>query len=188
MSVTAVPIRPIKKGSLVKLWVGLGALCLIAAGIAWAGTRDQVSNDPASYLASNAKSPGVATTASGLQIRMLSPGRGPQIGPNDGVIINYEGRLLDGTVFGTTKGRQPAPMLVSQVVPGFAEALQLMQPGGSYRIWLPPELAYGSDVPPGGPIPPNAVLEFDVSVLQVVPNAALQVGPGAVPPPAASQP
>lgn len=183
MSVTAVPIRPIKKGSVVKLWVGLGALALVAGGLAWAGTRDQVAmGDPAGFLAANAGRDGVVTTASGVQIQTIAPGNGPRIGRNDGVIIEYEGRLLDGTVFDSTEGKGPAPMLVGQVVPGFSEALQQMQTGGSYRIWLPPELAYGSQVPPGGPIPPNAVLDFDVKVLQVVPDAALQVGPGAVPP------
>jgi FKBP-type peptidyl-prolyl cis-trans isomerase FkpA len=183
MSVTAVPIRPIRKGSLVKLWVGLGALALVAAGVAWAGTGDQVAMaSPEAFLADNAGNAGVITTPSGLQIKTVEPGSGAKVGINDGVIIEYTGRLVDGTVFDSTEGKGPAPMLVRQVVPGFSEALQQMQSGGSYRIWLPPALGYGDQVPPGGPIPPNAVLDFDVKVLQVVPNAALQVGPGALPP------
>jgi len=188
MSVTAVPLQPLRKGSVAKLWIGLGALALLAAGAAWVGTEAMLSSDPATFLARNAKEEGVATTASGLQIKTVRPGRGPRIAINDGAIIEYEGRLLDGTVFDTTRGKGPAPMLVRQVVPGFAEALQLMQPGGKYRIWLPPTLAYGADVPPGGPIPPNAILDFDVTIVQVVPNAALHVpGPGApgAPPPGA---
>jgi FKBP-type peptidyl-prolyl cis-trans isomerase len=184
MSITAVPLRPIKKGSLAKLWLGLGVLSLGAAGLAWAGTQGQRSANPEAFLAGNADEEGVQTTASGLQYKVITAGSGPRIGRNDGVIVNYEGRLTDGTVFDTTSepGRGPAPMLVSQVVPGFAEALQLMQPGSSYRFWLPPALGYGDKVPEGGPIPPNAVLEFDVTVLQVVPNAALQMGPGGPPP------
>jgi len=182
MSVTAVPLRPLKKGSLVKLWLALGILSLGAAGLAWAGTAGQRSSDPETFLADNGDNEGVQTTASGLQYKVLTAGSGPKIGRNDGVIVNYEGRLTDGTVFDSTAERGPAPMLVSQVVPGFAEALQLMQPGGSYRIWLPPSLGYGDRVPEGGPIPPNSVLEFDVTVLQVVPDAALQMGPGAPPP------
>ena len=182
MSVTAVPIRPVKKGTVVKLWVGLGALALGAAGIAWAGTSTQVAmGDPAGFLASNGKREGVTTTASGVQIQTIRPGSGARIGANDGVIIEYKGRLLDGTVFDSTEGKGPAPMLVGQVVPGFSEALQLMQTGGAYRIWLPPQLAYGEAGTPGGPIPPNAVLDFDVSVLQVVPNAAAQAA-GQLPP------
>jgi FKBP-type peptidyl-prolyl cis-trans isomerase len=179
MSITAVPLRPLKKGSLLKLWLGLGVLSLGAAGLAYAGTAGQVSQNPEAFLAGNADEDGVQTTASGLQYKVLTPGNGPRIGVNDGVIVNYEGRLTNGTVFDSTAERGPAPMLVGQVVPGFAEALQLMQTGGSYRIWLPPALGYGEKVPEGGPIPPNSVLEFDVSVLQVVPNAALQMGPGA---------
>lgn len=179
MSVTAVPIRPIAKGSVTKLWVGLGALALIAGGIAYAGTAETIAqSSPEAFLAYNGKKSGVTTTASGVQIKVITPGEGRVIGANDGVIIEYKGRLLDGTVFDSTEGKGPAPMLVGQVVPGFSEALQQMQPGGSYRIWLPPELAYGANVPPGGPIPPNAVLDFDVKILQVVPDAALQMGPG----------
>ena len=186
MSVTAVPIRPLKKGSVVKLWLGVGALTLAAGALAFAGTRDQVlQSDPAAYLAANAGRSEVVTTASGLQVETVTEGSGPRIGANDGVIIEYEGRLIDGTVFDTTEGRGPAPMLVGQVVPGFSEALQQMQQGGSYRIWLPPELAYGATPPPGAPIPPNAILEFDVSVMQVVPDAALMQGLGAPPPPPA---
>jgi FKBP-type peptidyl-prolyl cis-trans isomerase len=183
MSVTTVPLRPLKKGTLTKFWVGLGILSLGAAGLAWAGTQGQRAANPEAFLADNADETGVQTTASGLQYKVLTPGSGAKVGPNDGVIINYEGRLTNGTVFDSTKERGPAPMLVGQVVPGFSEALQLMQPGGSYRIWLPPALGYGDKVPEGGPIPPNSVLEFDVSILQVVPDAALQMGPGGPPPP-----
>lgn len=187
MSVTAVPLRPVQKGTVLKLWLGLGALGLAAAAVAWAGTDELRTKSPALYLANNGERPGVVTTPSGVQIEVLRAGSGPRIGVHDGVIIDYEGRLTDGTVFDSTAGKGPAPMLVGQVVPGFSEALQMMQPQGRYRIWLPPELAYGNDVPPGGPIPPNAVLEFDVSVAQVVPNAALMQMEGPQgPPPAQS--
>ena len=94
------------------------------------------------------------------------------IKPVDGVMIEYEGRLLDGTVFDSSEGRGPAPMIAGQVIPGFAEALQKMQKGGRYAIRIPSALAYGA-TPPPGPIPPNADLEFDVHVVQVVPDAAL---------------
>jgi hypothetical protein len=175
MSVTAVPIRPLKKGSVTRLWIGLAALAGVAGGVAWLGTKDAVSSDPRSFLAGNSEEEGVVTTASGLQIKTVGAGQGPRIGQNDGVIIEYTGRLLDGTVFDSTEGRGPAPLLVMQVVPGFSEALQLMQKGGSYRIWLPPELGYGEQVPPGGPIPPNAVLDFDIKIVEVVRDAALQM-------------
>jgi FKBP-type peptidyl-prolyl cis-trans isomerase FkpA len=112
------------------------------------------------------------TTSSGLKFRTVEAGEGPLIKPVDGVMIEYEGRLLDGTVFDSSEGRGPAPMIAGQVIPGFAEALQKMQKGGRYSIRIPSALAYGP-TPPPGPIPPNADLEFDVHVVQVVPDAAL---------------
>ena len=111
-------------------------------------------------------------TPSGVMFRTVQPGSGPAIKAVDGVMIDYEGRLIDGTVFDTSEGRGPAPMIVGQVIPGFAEALQMMQKGGRYAIRIPAALAYGA-TPPPGPIPPNSDLEFDVHVVQVVPDAAL---------------
>ena len=99
------------------------------------------------------------------------------IKPVDGVLIEYEGRLENGTVFDSSQG-QPVPMIAGQVIPGFAEALQKMQKGGRYTIRIPAELAYGASPPQGSPIPPNAPLEFDVHVVQVVPDAALMQMPG----------
>ena len=111
-------------------------------------------------------------TPSGVMFRTVQPGSGPAIKAVDGVMIDYEGRLIDGTVFDTSEGRGPAPMIVGQVIPGFAEALQMMQKGGRYAIRIPAALAYGA-TPPPGPIPPNSDLEFDVHIVQVVPDAAL---------------
>ena len=71
-----------------------------------------------------------------------------------------------------------APVLVAQTIPGFSSALQRMQPGGQYKIHIPAKLAYGATPPPGSPIPANSDLDFDIHVLQVVPNAALMAGPG----------
>lgn len=182
MSVTTVPIRPIKKGSLTKLWIGLGALGIVAGGIAWAGTKDQVvMSDQAGFLESNGKRSGVVTTASGLQYQVIEEGTGARPTPYDVVSVHYEGRLLDGTVFDASKrhGDQPAQLPVAGVIPGWTEALLLMKKGAKYRIWLPSELAYGAQVPPGGPIPPNAVLDFDVTLVDITPNGALQQMQGA---------
>ena len=187
MSVTAVPIRPIKKGSLVKLWGGLGALSLLAAGIAWAGTSEQRSADPATFLAQNKSRSDVTTTASGLQMQTIKPGTGLTPGRNDMVLVEYEGRLLDGTVFdASAKQGGPAPLPVSGVIPGWTEALLMMKKGGSYRLWIPSELAYGPQGAGNGVIPPDAVLDFDVTLVDVAPNAALGMGgPGGAgaPPP-----
>ena len=154
MSVSQVPIRPIAKGSMVKLWLGLALLAAIAFGIAWMG-------------AGQFKTVTVETVAAGT---------GPANTELDGVIIEYTGRTESGTVFDTTEGRGPAAFLVPQVVPGFRDALIRMQSGGRYKIVIPGRLAYGPNPPPGSPLGPNEDLSFDVHVLQVVPNAVLQAG------------
>lgn len=156
MSVSQVPLRPLKRGTLAKLWLGLLLLVAAALLLAWTG---------AGALRGE-------TTASGLEFRTVKAGEGPLIAPVDGVLIEYEGRLEDGTVFDSS-GAQPVPMIAGQVIPGFAEGLQKMQQGGRYKIRIPGELAYGANPPANSPIPPNAPLEFDVHVVQVVPNAAL---------------
>ena len=154
MSVSQVPLRPIAKGSLVKLWLAVAALIAIAYGIAY-------------YGAGQFKT---------VTVETVTPGKGPLISEMDGVIIEYTGRTENGTVFDTTEGRGPAPFLVMQVVPGFRQALVQMQQGGRYKIVIPGRLAYGPHPPQGSPIGPNEDLSFDVHILQVAPNAALTMG------------
>ena len=88
-------------------------------------------------------------------------------------MLEYTGKTDDGTVFDSTDGRGPAPMLVGQVVPGFRQALLQMQEGGRYKIVIPGRLAYGPNPPPQSGLKPNADLYFDVHVVQVVRNAAI---------------
>lgn len=167
MSVTAVPIRPISKGSLPKLWAGIAVLALAAGGLAWAGTRGVVSANQtnAEFLADNADNSGVVTTASGLQYKVLERGQGPRPTASDLALIEYKGSLRDGTQFDSSeRAGGPVPLPVAGSIPGFSEGLQLMSRGAKYRFWIPPELAYGSQVPPGGPIPPDALLVFDVTL------------------------
>lgn len=169
MSVTAVPLRPLARGSVLKFWIGMGLLALVAAAVAWFGTEAQVSSDPRTFLARNAKEEGVVTTASGLQYKVLEPGSGPRPTERDVVRIDYEGRLADGTMFESTADSGPATFPVMGVVPGFAEAVQLMQRGSKLRIWLPPELAYGREErtdPRTGKvvIPADSVLQFDMTL------------------------
>jgi FKBP-type peptidyl-prolyl cis-trans isomerase len=85
-------------------------------------------------------------------------------GPGDAVQIDYVGRLANGKVFDQAKG---AGMMVSGTVPGFAEALQHMNLGGSYRVWIPPQLAYGAEGAGGGVIPPNATLDFTITLRDI---------------------
>jgi FKBP-type peptidyl-prolyl cis-trans isomerase FkpA len=156
MSVSTLAHPRSRRGT-AKLWLAILLLIAAGVGLAWLGAGSLRGE----------------TTASGLQFRTIEAGSGPQIKAVDGVLIEYEGRLEDGTVFDTSEGRGPAPMIAGQVIPGFAEALTKMQKGGRYRIKIPSELGYGASPQPGSPIPPNANLEFDVHVVQVVPNAAL---------------
>ena len=160
MSAAEAASRPADRGRSMKLWLALAAIIFVAIGLAWLGAGSMRGE----------------TTASGLQFRTIEEGSGAFIQPVDGVLVEYEGRLDDGTVFDSSEGRGPTPMIAGQVIPGFAEALTMMQEGGSYRVRIPSGLAYGASPPPGGPIPPNADLTFDVSVVEVVPNAALMMG------------
>ena len=159
MSVSQVPLRPIAKGSLIKLWLAVAALIALAYGVAYAGAG-QLQN---------------------VSVETVVAGAGPVIGEMDGVIIEYTGKTKAGTVFDTTEGRGPAPMLVASTVPGFKQALMQMQQGGRYKVVIPGRLAYGKNPPAGSGIGVDEDLYFDVHVVQVAPNAALQLG--AVPQP-----
>ncbi|MCA1964947.1 MAG: FKBP-type peptidyl-prolyl cis-trans isomerase, partial [Prosthecobacter sp.] len=113
---------------------------------------------------------GVVTTASGLRYRVLEsgPADGRQPSMFDTVIVHYHGTLTDGTVFDSSYERgQPASFGVSQVIPGWTEALRLMRPGDKWMLHIPAHLAYGSRAV-GGKIPPNSDLIFKVELLQVV--------------------
>lgn len=156
MSVTQVPIRPVAKATRTRALLGFVLVIVAGVLLAWFGAG-QLRGE---------------TTASGLKFRTIQKGEGPLITANDGVVIDYEGALTDGTVFDSTAGKGPVPMLAGQVIPGFTEALLKMQKGGRYKFRIPGRLAYGASPPPGSPIPPNADLDFTVHVVQVVPNAA----------------
>ncbi|MEO9636143.1 MAG: FKBP-type peptidyl-prolyl cis-trans isomerase [Parasphingorhabdus sp.] len=166
MSVTTVPIHPIKKGSLTKIWIGVLFIAVAAMGIAYAGTQDVVVNGASNeqFLAANAGEDGVITTESGLQYKVIKPGEGTSPTLTDTALVKYEGTLRDGTVF---DANEQTPMPVGGVVPGFSEALQLMQKGGEYRIWIPSDLAYG-EASPGEQIPPNSLLMFDITLLDFI--------------------
>lgn len=118
------------------------------------------------FLAENKTKPGVHTTESGLQYMIERAGNGPKPGPSDVVRVAYEGRLLDDTVFDSSEIQGgPQEMSPQMVIPGFAEALQMMPVGSKYVFWIPSELAYGENG--GGPVPPNAVLRFQVELLEI---------------------
>jgi FKBP-type peptidyl-prolyl cis-trans isomerase FkpA len=153
MSVAEAAHRPARTGRTVKLW--LAFLIIIAAGIglAWIGAQ--------------------SVRGRTVQVETVAPGSGPLVTAQDGVLIDYEGRLEDGKVFDSSAGKGPVPVLASQTIPGFAEALMRMQEGGRYKVHIPSKLGYGHEPPAGGPIPPDANLNFDIHVVKLVPNAAL---------------
>lgn len=137
------------------------------------------------FLAENSKKPGVVTTASGLQYKVLKEGAGDSPKISDSVVVNYRGTLLDGKEFDNSYARgEPATFPVGGVIPGYSEALQLMKPGAKYQLWIPPALAYDQGRPG---IPPGSLLVFDVELLKVQPKAAgpAPPRPGVVPPGAA---
>ena len=172
MSVTTVPIQPIQKGLLAKIWIGVLLIAGAALLLAYTGTRSVVSDGASNeqFLAANADEDGVVTTESGLQYKVIKPGEGPSPTATDTALVKYEGRLRDDTIF---DANEQAPMPVGGVVPGFSEALQLMQRGGEYRIWIPSDLAYG-EASPGDQIPPNSLLIFDVTLLDYISAAQME--------------
>ncbi|MCC6074266.1 FKBP-type peptidyl-prolyl cis-trans isomerase [Pseudomonas sp. GCM10022188] len=119
------------------------------------------------YLAENAKRAGVTVLASGLQYEVLVAGEGAKPGADDQVRTHYHGTLIDGTVFDSSYERgQPAEFPVGGVIPGWVEALQLMNAGSKWRLHVPSELAYGAQAV--GSIPPHSVLVFDVELLDIL--------------------
>ncbi|MFC6621261.1 FKBP-type peptidyl-prolyl cis-trans isomerase [Novosphingobium panipatense] len=136
--ITRVPLQPIAKGAVSKLWIGIAAIALASAGVAYAAL------------------PPTPT------VKTLTAGTGESPTMDDVVLINYKGMLSDGTVFDQNKN-YPNP--VAQFVLGFSKALQKMQRGGKYEVIIPSELAYGATPPEGSPIPANADLKFEVELI-----------------------
>lgn len=147
MSITAVPLRPIAKGSLTRLWVGIAAVALAAGGLAWAGQD----------------------TLETLGFDVVSEGAGPSPTVDDVVLVSYVGKLEDGKIFDQS---EQAALPVDGLVPGFTQALLKMKKGGSYHVSIPPALGYGAKAT--GPIPANSTLEFDIKLLDFKSKAEIE--------------
>lgn len=146
MSVTAVPLRPIKRGSVRRLWLAIVLILAVAIVLAWAGSRQ------------------FGHTASGLRYQIIEQGKGDSPTSDHFAMVGYKGMLPDGTVFDENPG--VVFDLAGGTIPGFAEAIGLLKKGGSLRAWIPAELAYGANPPPGGVIPPNSPLVFEIKLLE----------------------
>jgi FKBP-type peptidyl-prolyl cis-trans isomerase FkpA len=154
--ITAVPIQPVAKGSLTKLWLGVVLAVAVGGGLAWAAVPRGVS----------------------LDTEVAGTGPTPKVG--DWVFMNYKGKLAsDGTVFDESRDiplpvegifpkGTPFPIEEGATIPGFFEGLQQMQKGGKYTLFIPADKAYGAEPPEGAPIPANADLEFEIEVIEVM--------------------
>lgn len=119
------------------------------------------------FLAENTKREGVVTLASGLQYEVISAGTGATPNASSTVQTHYEGTLINGDVFDSSYKRgQPAEFPVGGVIAGWTEALQLMQEGAKWRLFIPSNLAYGERA--AGSIPPHSTLVFDIELLKVL--------------------
>lgn len=131
---------------------------------AMAAVNEKAGQD---FLLENGKRVEVKTTPSGLQYEVLKEGDGAQPTAGDRVTVHYTGKLIDGTVFDSSVDRgEPATFGVTQVIPGWVEALQLMKAGAKWRLFIPSALAYGPQGA-GGVIGPNQTLIFDVELISV---------------------
>jgi peptidylprolyl isomerase/FKBP-type peptidyl-prolyl cis-trans isomerase FklB len=162
--------------SLALALVALGAaLTLSACGPSKKQQEEALAKQQASltasrtFMADNAKQPGVVALPDGLQYKIVrsGPATGAKPDPSDEVKVNYEGKLVDGTVFDSSYERgQPASFPLQGLVPAWKEALVMMRPGDEWTLYVPPELGYGAE--DKGPIPGNSVMIFRIELIDVL--------------------
>ena len=135
--------------------------------------NDAAAKAGTDFLAENAKRDGVLTTASGLQYEVVKQAEGAQPKISDTVSVHYQGTLIDGTVFDSSIDRgEPVEFPVGGVIPGWVEGLQLMHVGEKYKFYIPSELAYGAQSPTPA-IPANSTLVFEVELLEITSQPAI---------------
>ncbi len=121
------------------------------------------------FLAENAERDDVVVTDSGLQYRVIEEGDGASPSQDSEVRVHYRGTLISGEEFDSSYERgQPAEFPLNRVITGWTEGLQLMQEGATYEFFIPSELGYGNNPPPGSPIQPGSVLIFEVELISVL--------------------
>lgn len=131
------------------------------------------------FFAKLKQRPGIVALPDGLCYEVVKPGTGPKPQPTDTVKIDYTGTLLSGRVFDSSKSRgEPLVIALNHTIPGWAEGVQQIQKGGTIKLYVPPQLAYGDNGM--GEIPPGAALVFDIELLDINPPAAAEA-PAAAP-------
>ena len=141
------------------------ALGIAASGPVMAGDISRQAN--AEYLEANAKKPGVVTTKTGLQYRVIESGSGDTPTENDSVRVFYTGKLVDGYVFERVRTGETKVLPAGAVIPGWKEALAMMKEGDHWELVIPSELAYGRTRTEA--VPSNQVLTFDMKLIEVIP-------------------
>lgn len=120
------------------------------------------------FLAENSSKEGIVTLDNGLQYRIVTEGTGEKPTASDRVSVHYTGTLVDGTKFDSSRDRgAPATFGVGQVIAGWTQVLQMMPVGSRWEVFIPAELGYGMQPPPGSTIGPNSALIFDVELLGI---------------------
>ncbi|WP_338466701.1 FKBP-type peptidyl-prolyl cis-trans isomerase [Novosphingobium sp. ZN18A2] len=149
--ITRVPLQPVAKGSVTKIWIGIIVAIVLAIGVAYAARYH------------------------GLVVETLKAGEGPSPTAEDVVLVNYVGRLKDGSEF--DRGEKVA-LPLSQMIPGFTQGVERMQKGGSYKLEIPSNLGYGADEKRDGQgkvvIPANSDLVFDIDLIDFMNAQQLQ--------------
>lgn len=131
--------------------------------------KDYIAEN-STFLEENSKKDSVITLPSGLQYQIISEGTGQLPSDTDRVKVHYTGQLIDGTLFDSSVDRgEPAVFGVNEVIPGWSEAVKLMPLGSKWRVWIPAELAYGSQAPQGSAILPFSTLVFDIELIEINP-------------------
>ena len=124
------------------------------------------------FMESLADNSDIVQLDSGLFYEILQEGSGEFAGPDDSVLVHYHGTLVDGTVFDSSRERgEPVPFPLNGVIPGFAEGLQKVREGGTIKLYIPSDLAYGNEANPGSPIPAGSTLIFEAELIQINPPA-----------------
>ncbi len=146
-----------------------GTIIQCGAVVIYEITLDSFLRDPDTFLEQNAARDDVeiVETDSGLQYRVIEEGEGESPALTDRVSVRYKGSLANGIIFNQTEGDDTAEFRVDGTIDGFTEGLQLMNEGSKFEFFLPPNLGYGNE-PPSPEIPPNAILVFEVELVEIL--------------------